>query len=806
VIDTLRELGQGLRSLRRAPGTAALAVGTLALGMALVTVQYTPVHRLLLAPLPIDGSGRLVSVRWSRPAPHSRGARLHHQELRALAGVQGSFAQLTGFNLDEIGHSLRLADGRWLQRTGLAVLPGLLEAAGIQIALGRAFTAEDHRPGAPPVLVISHGLWTELGGGRDILGKSIYFDRQQRTIVGVARGGVAVDREGFWAPAPEPARDADRDETPPLQVLALLQPGITLGHAQADVGRLGAGISNLAPALLAELGALEVVPVRQALVRPEVIEFYRLMLGAVLLVLLAACANAANLLLARAAGRRHELAVRVSLGATRGRLVRQLLGEGLVIGLGAAALGLAASAALARLAARQTELMPLPAWVSFRLDGPVAAAVTAIAVAATVLSALVPALRASRLALPSVLGSDARASAGLAATRASSTFLVVQIAVSAGVLLVALAAGLTARERARRALHVDPQRFVTTGLVFPRDEFPSDDRVRALTQALDQRLRTLDGGLRGAVSTRRGLGRGEQVQVQIGGETGGPGRPAFQAAVGLSYFQVLSAPVLEGRGFDDGDRRGSARVAVVDLNFVRAFWPGQAAVGRNFQVLGRRGPPQRLLVVGVVPSLHLGGAGEDASEAPGFYVPLAQLDRRAALFPLATGPGGKPALGAALIRTIRAVDPERPPRRLWTFGELLDDQQAGLRLFSGLFSLFGLATLVLSAVGLYGLVALAVRQRVREIGTRVALGATGGRILTLFLSRAARQLALGLAFGAALGTILIAVFERRLGPLGATAEAHALVAVALSFAAFAATILPAARAARLPPTVALRQP
>jgi putative ABC transport system permease protein len=802
-MDWLREVGQGVRSLRRAPGTAALTVGTLALGMALVTVQYTTVHRLLLQPLPIDGSGRLVGIRWSRPAPQARAARPHHQELRALGRRQGSFVRLTGFNADEIGHSLRLDDGRWIQRTGLAVLPGFLETAGIQVALGRTLVAADHDPGAPPVVVLSQALWRDLGSPGDILGKTIYFDRQHRTIVGVARPAVAVDREAFWAPAPDPASNAPREETPPLQVLALLRPGVSPEQAQADVGRLGP-ISELGRALQEELGSLEVVTARQALVRPEVLDFYRLMLGAVLLVLLASCANVANLLLARAAGRRHELAVRVALGATRLRLVRQLVGEVLVVGVAAAAVGMTASLALARLATLQTRLQPLPGWVSFQLDPGVAVAVTAIALMATMLAALVPALRASRLPLVSLLGSGARSSAGVAATRASSTFLVVQIAVSAAVLVLALTAGLTARGRSVRALHVDPQRFVTTGLVFPRDEFPAEDRVRTLTAALDRELGTLAGGMRGALGSRRGLGRGDQVLVKLGGEASTGGRPAFQASVGLGYFDALSAPVLDGRAFNEGDRRGSVPVAVVDVNFVRTFWPGQSPVGRRFEVVPRNGETRSFLIVGVVPSLHLGGAAGDQPEAPGFYLPLAQLERRVGLFPLVTGPGGSAALGAALLRVIRAVDPERPPRRVWTFRELIDDEQAGLRLFSQLFSLFGFVTLALSAVGLYGLMALTVRQRVREIGTRVALGATGGRILRLVLSRSARHVAAGLALGAGLGAVLVTFFERRLGPLGATAEAHILVVLALSLSALAATVVPATRAARLPPTVALR--
>ena len=210
-------------------------------------------------------------------------------------------------------------------------------------------------------------------------------------------------------------------------------------------------------------------------------------------------------------------------------------------------------------------------------------------------------------------------------------------------------------------------------------------------------------------------------------------------------------------------------------------------------------------IVGLVPALHLGGAASADPRAPGFFTPLAQQARRRALFPVVTGGGRRPALQAALLGAIRAVDPERPPRRTWTFREDLDRAQSGLPIFVRLFGAFGLAALALSALGLYGLIAVTVRQRTREIGTRVALGATRTRILTLFLTRSARHLALGLAAGAALGTLLLTLTEQRLGPLAGALPAFALVATTLLLIGVLATAIPAWRATHLPPTVALRR-
>ena len=492
----VRDLRLSLRAYRRAPGTPLMATLTMALGMALVTVQYAPVHKLLFAPLPFDPGGRMVSVRWSGPDPHSRAARPRAHDVRDLARLQTSFEAITGFSVEEIGHSLRLADGRWTQEIGLAALPGLLEAAGIGIARGRPLSAQDHEPGAAPVLVASHGMWERLGADPALVGTTIYFDRQQRTIVGVARPHPGIQGEAFWAPAAGLAPGLARDAAAPLQVLAVLRAGVTPAQASQDVARSAApGFTELPPELLAELGQLEVVRARDGLVRAEVVAFYRLMLAVALLVLLCACANVTNLLLARAAGRGQELAVRASLGASRAALVRQMMAEAVPVGLAASALGMALAVALADLAAVQTELTPLPVWVSFAIDGRVALAVTGISLATTVLAGLMPALRASRQDLVSGLKDGGRTSAGLAPARLSALLLVVQVAVSTGVLLVATSASLTSASRAARPLRVDPERHFFTGLVFPRDEFPDDDRVRSLLAALDRRLRELPPGI-----------------------------------------------------------------------------------------------------------------------------------------------------------------------------------------------------------------------------------------------------------------------------------------------------------------------
>ena len=800
-----RDFRQGMRSVRRSPWHAALAAVTLGLGISLVTVQYTPVHRLILQPLPLDTTGTMVSLRWSGPTPHSRAAWLRHQELSSLARLQRSFSTLTGYSTDAVGHSVRWVDGRWIQKVGMAVLPGFLATVGIQVRIGRGLLPEDHRLGAEPVLVISHALWEDLGRDPGILGKTIYFDRQNRTIVGVARPHPGVEGETFWAPLTEPSPSTAREMMAPLHVLAIPKPEVSVADAQQDVRRLAANTSDLPIELFSELGPLEVVPVREGLLRAETLNFYRLMLLVSILVLVCACANVANLLLARAAGRRRELAVRVSLGATRSNLVHMMMGESALIGLAGAILGLVLSLALGDLARLQTEFVPLPPWMSFRLDWSIVATVTCVSLLGIILFALIPGIRTSQLDIQSVLKDDAPTSSGPTAGRTASTLIAAQVTVSAAVLLVAFCVGLTWSQRARRPFHVDPERFVSAGVVFPRDEFRDESRVHAVIRDLDRRLRDLPAGMKGGLSTRAGLSQGRETRIWTDAGAAGPGERVFHASVGLSFFGAMEAPVLEGRPFNDGDDQDSAGVAIVDSGFVQRFWPGASALGRAFTVVHAGGEKERLLVVGVVPSLHLGGAVEKISDAPGFFTPLTQMDRRAAVFPFVTGHGSLATFGRTLTAVIRAADPEWPPKPLWTFRERLDRQQSGLRIFVGLFGLFGLAALALSAVGLYGLVSLSVRRRTREIGTRAALGATSGRIMGMFLAKSAQYVAVGLITGTVLGTLLLTLVEARLGPLDGGVAAFASIAAVLGTTGLLATILPAARASRLPPTLALRE-
>jgi putative ABC transport system permease protein len=793
------------RSFARSPGTPLLSMLTLGLAMALVTAQYAPIHKLLFRPLPFDATGRLVALRWNNPALERplQPVRLHeYTELnRALA----SFESLTAYSLDKIGYSLRLNDGSWIERVGLSVFPNFLEQNRIRIEVGRGFTAEDFAANSAPVFILSRQLWEDLGRDPNIVGKTLYFDGLDRTIVGVAAPTFGVDAEPFWAPNTEDPARLSRDDTSRLLVLGVLRPGATLAQANAEVARVMDESSTLPADLRRRLGTLSVIEAKAALVNPKLVSFYWLMLVAVLLVLACACANVANLLLSRAAARRQELALRTSLGATRGRLVRQMLTESLLVALGGGLLGVGGAVILVDLAQLESQIMTVPSWLDYELSWGSVGAVLGLSTAATMIAALLPALRASSLELNAVLQDDARTSSGLHAGRTATVLVMLQLMLCVSVLIVAANAGIAIQERGERQPPIDPSSVLTTSLYFPRDEYPDPKQVRNLIMSFDRSLRDLPGGIRGALSSRNAFNRGLQASVRIQGRSPDPEtQTAYYAYTGPGYFELLRAPVLDGRTFTESDTADSASVAVVDSTFAQKYWGRESPVGRTFQH-GDGDRAKQLHVIGVVPSLFMGGITNEVPDAPGFYLPLSQMSEGRGLFPMLVGSASMEQLTSMLTDLIRAVRTDGTPTRKWTFQQEIDKQQHGLRVFTELFAVFGGCALVVSAMGLYGLMSLTVRQRVREIGTRCALGATPSNVLRMFLKRAVKQVARGTLVGLLVGTAMLGEIEERIGAIGSSSLAYVLVSVTLGAICVVATLVPAWRIAHMPPSLALRE-
>ncbi len=791
------DIRYALRTLRGAPLFSVACVVTLALGIGGTTAVFSLVEGVLLRPLAIHQPERVVSVDAGMGVLG---------EVVAMRGKVRAFERVEGYAARELSLT---GSGEPERLSGAAVTTGLFTLLGVGPEAGRTFVPGEDVPGSDAVVVISDGLWRRrFGAAAGIVGRRVELDGVSRTIVGVmpARFRFPGEATEVWVPAVVQG-------LPPGELwgaggfhkLARLRPGATREEARQEVAALEPRMRRLLPWTMPEgywKGAT-VVPLRERLVgnvRPMLF----ILFGAVALLLLVACANVANLLLSRGAARRREVGIRTALGAGRGRLVRQMLTESLVLGLGGglAGLGLAFSA----VAAVRNVLPPdFPRLGDVGIDVPVLGFALGASLVTSLLFGLVPALRSSRQAPGAIVAAGGRAGMTRDRQRLSAAIVAAQVAVS---VVLVIGAGLLLRSFSR-LLAVDPG-FGTRGVVVARVAPPQfryaaePDLVRFY-----ERLLARVGTLPGATAVAVGSG------VPFGGDAYGSvflieGRPDpatsgdwpladARLTVSADYFRALGVPLLAGRPFTPGDRADAPGAAIVSEGLARRYWPGESALGKRLKLVFDEGWRTVVGVVADVKWTDLAGG-----DGPALYVPLAQAP---------TGPmrlvvrsrGNPVAVARALPGLVASLDEDTPVSDVRTQDELLAASLAQPRSESGLLAIFAALALVLGAVGIYGVTAYAVSQRGREYAIRLALGAPRRHVLWLVLrwgaALAAAGIAAGLA-GAALTTRLLAGMLYGIGPRDAlTFGAAPLV---LAVVVLAASYVPARRAIRADPTAALR--
>ena len=805
-MESLRQnVRVGIRSLRRAPGFALIATLTLALGIGLSTAVFTVANALLLRRLPVQDQDRLVVLTGQIPARGIDNWPLGAEDVRELRRRTRSLAQVA--SVSYYGATpLPVLDGGELSRLRRSLVSGeFFGVLGAEPVLGRALRPEDDLRGAAPVLVLSHRAWRErFGGAADVLGRRIVMhgDGVAYTVVGVMPQGLDYPRgTDAWAAvlAATPEREA---QFIALNVIGRLAPGATPAHARDELTayyqREGA------PPPLRDLrGSARPLPeLVLGDTRPAVLVFA----AASALLLLITCINVANLLLVRGLGRVREVAVRAALGARRGQVVAQLLAEHALLAVAGGVLGLLVAAGAVR---AFVALAPsgLPRLDEIQLDAAALAAAVGITGVAMLLFALAPAVVTARVELPQVLRSGTRQSAGRRSRLVTEALVVGQVALA---LVVLSAAGLLARSFVRlerTELSFDPARLLVGELALRYDRYDTPAKQRAMLERLLPQLEEIPGVR--AVSP--------VVAAPFSGTHGWDGRPAAEGqspeeasanpmlnmeVVAPNYFGTFGIPVLRGRGFTDEDREGAPAVVVVSQSTARQYWPGQAPLGKRL-LMGPPSAQQRLTVVGVVPDTRY----RDLREArASIYFPLRQsffpfvpttLAVRTSAAPAAVAPAlrrviGETAPGVALVSTA-------------PFESFLDGPLAQPRLNALLLAVFAVAAVALAAVGLFGVMATMVRQRTRELGVRMALGATAADVGRLVLRRgmvlATAGTALGLLGALAANRVLAAMlFE--VSPTDA--PTLAAVATLLLGVAALASLVPAWSSTRIEPVVALR--
>ena len=798
----LNDLRHGARLLLRSPGFTLVAVAALAIGIGANTAIFSVVNTLLLRPLPYERPDDLAVI-WEHNIPRDRknnvvspGNFLHWREMQRtfvdLAAVAGPFdVTLTGSGEPE---QIRV------QYTSASFFPLL----GVGPSLGRPYTVDEDRPGAF-VAVISDRLWRRrFNADASIVGRAITLQGNAITVLGVMPPGFSYLRKtvDIWMPIGFDAQ-ARTPRGRWLSGLGRLKPGVSFEQAQQDMTRVHAELTRLFPAFNTGWTA-RVVPVREELTGPVRPALF-VLLGAVAFVLLIACANVANLLLARATGRHRELAVRAALGAGRGRLIRQLLAESVVLAVAGGAAGLLLGWwALRLLRAVVAEQLPIQRLEMVGIDGWVLAFTAGASLVSGVVFGLVPALTASGKVLSDALKEGGRAGTAGRSARARNTFVVVEVALA---LILLAGAGLLIRSFAQ-LMSVDPgfdtDRTITMRVSLPGSRYREGaDRVQFFRRLFD-RISTLPGiDAAGANSSIPLTGPGAATGFEIVGRpkpAPGQGPVLDVRVVTREYFKALGIPLLKGRLFNEDDPADSLNRIIVNQALAEKYFPGEDPIGRKIRVAWNDERDDE--IIGVVGDVRHASLHEQARAMN--YWPYARFSYPGMTIALRTAGDPRPA-AAAVTAIVRELDPELAVADVQTMGEIVSESVTERRLTMTMLAIFAAAALLLAAVGIYGVIAYSVSQRTQEIGIRMALGARQRDVLRMVVGHAMTLTAAGIAIGAVGGLLLTRLMgELLFNVRPADPVTFAAVTALLAGVAAVASYLPGRRAALVDPVVALR--
>jgi len=805
-MDSLfRDIGYSLRRLRKSPAFTTIVVLTLALGLGANTAIFTVVNAVLLRALPYRNPSDLVSIIHDYPslkleAPLSpRRFTEYRDKLTSFSamGVETGFgANLTGTGDPERVPGSRVS-GDWFR------------ALGIPALIGRTLQTDDDVPGKEHVVVISHGLWTRLfAASPTALGKSIQLNGEQYQIVGVMPASFKAffgQNSDLFSPlALPPAQLARNNEY--LNAVARLKPGVSADKAQAELKLFAENIKKTEPNSYPPSWSLRLKTLNElstGRIRPVLL----VLLGAVGFVLLIACANVANLLLARGAVRIKEIAIRSALGADRMSLIRQLLTESVILALSGGVIGLL----LARWSVQSlVTLNPnLPRASEITIDARVMLFTLGVSALTGLVFGLAPALQTSRSNLQETLKDGSRSGASDVAGRAIRRALVVaEVALS---LTLLVGAGLLIRSVAKLQgvdPGFDPKNVLTFNLALPQAKYRSDTSQILFGDQLLPQLNAVPGvRAAGFTSVMPFSGGWSTSTLSVEGVTVPPGQNGPWGDVRIAsprFFEALRIPLKRGRLLTDQDRQGAPLVALIDEQFVKKYFPNTDPIGKRMTFGGQtKGPDSSwMTIVGVVG--HAAHEGLDADPRIQYYLPFAQAGGRFVSVAVSTK-GDPHAVVAALRGAVHSVDGSMPIANVSTMDQLIENSVGQRRLSMILLGIFSGIALLLASIGIYGVMSYSVAQRTRELGIRMALGAERGRVLWLVVGQGMGLAALGVVIGLVAAFALTRFLASQLFGVGATDPAtFGTVSGLLVGVALLASLLPALRATRVDPVVALR--
>jgi putative ABC transport system permease protein len=778
------------------PGFTLAAVLTLVLGIGANTAIFSVVNAVLLRPLPYPQPEQLVSLRSQESLPDLEDIKEQSRSFEALGGAVMQPQDFTG-------------EAEPLQVQAALVNADLFKALGAEPALGRVISAEEEREGAERVVVLSHGFWLRhFGGDRNVIGRQIPLSGNNYTVVGVMRSDFSMPMEtpDVWLAlrVANPLAAGIRG-VHFLRTYLRLKPGVTLAQAQTELDGINDRLAQAYPEENKER-TRRLVSLHERItgeVRPALL----ILFGAVGLVLLVACANFSSLLLARSAARQQELAIRAALGAVRGRLVRQVLTESLLLALlgGAGGLVLAMWGVDLLMALKPADL-PLVAAVS--IDGRVLAFTFGVSVLTGVVFGLVPALSSSRLDLNDVLKEGGRGGAGgVLRQRVRSLLVVSEMALA---LMLLIGAGLLIKGF-WRLRSVDPgfrpDNLLTMRIELPESRYKEIPRQTQFRETLLGRLNSLPG-VQAAMVSELPLS-GDQLTHNFVIDGRPPLAPGTEPelnvrSIGGDYFRTMNIPVIQGRDLTAQDRTDAPMVGLVNETFVRQYFPDESAVGKRIRwVHGEE--PQWMTIVGVVGDVKHFGLNQP--EEPAFYYSYFQSDQswKRWMYLVVRSNEDLSPLAGQVKSEVWSVDKLLPVTKVKTMTEVMSASIAGQRFNLTLMSVFAVTALLLAAVGIYGVIAFSVAQRSHEIGIRIALGAQARDVLRLVVGQGLKLALIGIGLGLLGAYAVTRLMQSLLFGVSATDPAtFAVIAALLAVVALLASYIPARRATRVDPMVSLR--
>lgn len=806
---TVQDIRYAARTLRNSPGFAVACIATLALAIGANTAIFSVCDAVLFKPLPYTDPDRLYTLWETKPGSEPGSvAPGNYLDWRTQSQSFSDIATLYPFRsfiLTGYGETARLA--------GAGVSSNFFRLLGVEMTLGRAFLEEEDSPDKGRVVVLTHSTWqNRFGGRKDILGQRLILSDNAYTVVGVlpvdfkfvsraadfGNGDQAFD---LWVPLAFTDREKGQRGTHPLRVFARLKPGVSPGEAQAELDVIGANLARQYPDSNKDEGIMA-IPLGQQ-VTGDFRTALTTLLCAVGLVLLIACANVANLLLSRAAAREREIAVRLALGASRGRLARQLLTESVLLSLIGGALGLVlAAVALKTLA----PLLPadLPRLSEIAVDMRVFLFTAFVSIATGILFGLAPLFRSNKTTAGESLKQSGRVTGGIH-QGLRSVLAVTQVAVA---LILLTGAGLMLKSF-WSLLHVSPgfrtEHVLTSRVSLPKSRYPDARRISEFQRDLLERVRSAPGIQSAGITAYLPFsGTDNAWAFTIDGRPPLPPGEYVMAKYRVAstrYFSTIGIPLLRGRDFTDADTADAPFVVIINESMARAHWLGENPVGQRLKF----GSDIWRTVIGVVGDVH--HENLDGEAKPEMYVPFSQSPNRESrsivVMRTAVDPG---AATSALREAVSSIDTALPIDQVSTMEQLVSASVGQPRFRTVLLGAFALLALVMASIGIYGVLNYLVAQRTREFGIRIAIGATEGDVLRLVLGRAAVLVGVGLAVGI-LGSASLAKLISGLlyGVDALDPLTFAVVPLLLAAVALLASYIPARRAMRVEPITALRQ-